>query len=108
MAGKRQSYEHGKSADHHGHLWRLTPAHHLRGAAQNRDLSAKVGQIPARGKSVAAPRLVHALVRRHQLWYGVPALPVCSCLRVLLNPVLNDDDQWPSRGVRLDPATNAY
>ena len=43
----------------------LTPAHHLRGAAQNRELSAKVGQISAQSKAVAAPRLVHALVRRH-------------------------------------------
>jgi hypothetical protein len=41
----------------------LTPAHHLRGAAQNRELSAKVGHISAQSGTVAAPRLLHALVR---------------------------------------------
>ncbi len=41
----------------------LTPAHHLRGAAQNREPSAKVGQWPAFSKALAAPRQVHALVR---------------------------------------------
>jgi hypothetical protein len=40
----------------------LTPAHHLRGAALNGGLSAKVGKISAQSKAVAAPRLVHALV----------------------------------------------
>ncbi len=40
----------------------LTPAHHLRGAEQNRDLSAKVGRFSALSKPTAAPRLVHALV----------------------------------------------
>ena len=45
-------------------LRHLTPAHHLRGAAQNKDLSAKVGQTSALSKALAAPRLVHALVRR--------------------------------------------
>jgi hypothetical protein len=40
----------------------LTPAHHLRGAAQNRALSAKLVKISVQSKVVAAPRLVHALV----------------------------------------------
>jgi hypothetical protein len=47
------------------HSRHLTPAHHLRGAARNSDLSAKVGQMLVRSKAMAAPRLVHALVRRH-------------------------------------------
>ncbi len=41
----------------------LTPAHHLRGAAQNGRLSAKMEPLSAPSRAVAAPRLVHALVR---------------------------------------------
>ena len=43
---------------------RLTPAHHLRGAVRNGDVSDKVGEMSVRSKGVAAPRLVHALVIR--------------------------------------------
>jgi hypothetical protein len=45
----------------------LTPAHHLRGAAKNTELSAKLGQVSALSKRVAAPRLVHALVSLPQI-----------------------------------------
>jgi hypothetical protein len=41
----------------------LTPAHHLRGAAQNKQPSGKLGPFPVPSKALAAPRLVHALVR---------------------------------------------
>ncbi len=46
-----------------GQFCTLTPVHHLRGAAQDRELSAKGGQISAPSETRAAPRLVHALVR---------------------------------------------
>ena len=41
----------------------LTPAHHLRGAIWNSELSATLGQTSTKGKGLTAPRLVHALVR---------------------------------------------
>jgi len=41
----------------------LTPAHHLRGAAQNKDLSAILDHMLVRSTALAAPRRVHALVR---------------------------------------------
>lgn len=40
---------------------RLTSAHHLRGAAQNTELSGKRVQVPGTKWAVAAPRHVHAL-----------------------------------------------
>jgi hypothetical protein len=43
----------------------LTPAHHLRGAAQNTGLSGKAPPMSTMKRSVAAPRQVHALVRPH-------------------------------------------
>ena len=53
----------------------LTPAHHLRGAAQNVELFAKVGQLSPQRKARTAPRLVHALVRQRLSTWGSAGRP---------------------------------
>jgi hypothetical protein len=45
---------------------RLTPAHDLRGAARSGKSTVRGLVVPALREQLAAPRLVHALVRRQQ------------------------------------------
>jgi hypothetical protein len=42
----------------------LTPAHDLRGAARSGNATRRRRVVPVQRKPTAAPRLVHALVRR--------------------------------------------
>ena len=65
----------------------LTPAHHLRGAARNTYLSVKVGQCYTRGKPLAAPRLVHALVSLQRQIALAKARTVLVHITVLHSPL---------------------
>ena len=58
---------------------RLTPAHDLRGAARQEELTLASPAVPACTNRQAAPRRVHALARRHTACWPYQFIACWTC-----------------------------